>query len=90
MQRKKHYTARRFLPLMLLCSFSLSALAQSAGESTEADQEKQEEKITAQPASVSSKKPATTIKAQSAQSADHYEATEEISEDLSVSYPVDI
>ncbi|GAB2521179.1 hypothetical protein [Microbulbifer agarilyticus] len=36
------------------------------------------------------KKAKTSIKAQSAQSADSYEATEEISEDLSVSYPVDI
>nr|WP_010132653.1 hypothetical protein [Microbulbifer agarilyticus] len=36
------------------------------------------------------KKAKTRIKAQSAESADNYEATEEISEDLSVSYPVDI
>lgn len=90
MQRKKPNVLPRFLPLILLCSFSLPALAQSAGEDTEADQEKLQEKATAQPASVSNKKPATTIKAQSAQSADNYEATEEISEDLSVSYPVDI
>lgn len=32
----------------------------------------------------------TKIKAQSAKNADSYEASEEISEDLSVSYPVDI
>lgn len=35
-------------------------------------------------------KPPKTIKAQSAKNADSYEASEEISEDLSVSYPVDI
>ncbi|WOX06625.1 hypothetical protein [Microbulbifer pacificus] len=90
MQQKKRSAVLQFLPLILLCSFSVGALAQSAAESSEADQEKQEETVSAQPASVSNKKPPATIKAQSAQSADNYEATEEISEDLSVSYPVDI
>lgn len=90
MQRKILKTVRQIPTLILLCSVSLTALSQSSGESTETDQQKQEEKVTAQPASVSTKKPAATIKAQSAKSADNYEATEEISEDLSVSYPVDI
>lgn len=90
MQQKRPSAVLQSLPLILLCSFSMGAQAQSAAESTEADQEKQEENVSAQPASVSTKKPPATIKAQSAQSADNYEATEEISEDLSVSYPVDI
>lgn len=90
MQRNRQTTLLRFLPLILMCSFSLGIQAQSASDGAETDQEKQEEKVTAQPTSVSTKKTKTTIKAQSAQSADNYEATEEISEDLSVSYPVDI
>ncbi|QIL91562.1 hypothetical protein GNX18_18580 [Microbulbifer sp. SH-1] len=90
MQRYRQTNLVRFLPLILLCSFALGAQAQSAADDAKTDQEKQEEKVSAQPASVSTKKPTATIKAQSAQSADNYEATEEISEDLSVSYPVDI
>ncbi|WP_105101870.1 hypothetical protein [Microbulbifer pacificus] len=90
MQRKQCTTRLRFLPLMLMIGLTPPALAQSTGESKETDQKQQEENVTAKPVSVDSSKKAGSIKAQSAKSADSYEATEEISEDLSVSYPVDI
>lgn len=81
--------------IVLLASAALPAAAQAA-EEAEADAQKtpvaaQEAspQETAKPVEAAAPK-APRIKAQSAQSADDYEASEEISEDLSVSYPVDI
>ena len=78
----------------LLTATALPAAAQTAEES-ETDTQKapvaaQEVSTgeTVKPIEAATKAP--RIKAQSAESADEYEASEEISEDLSVSYPVDI
>ncbi|WP_299598529.1 hypothetical protein [uncultured Microbulbifer sp.] len=94
MQRKT-FSGAIALALSLLAPVAVSASAQTA-EETEATAENQA--VKAEPVSVkTTEKPAKAaakktprIKAQSAQSADKYEASEEISEDLSVSYPVDI
>ncbi|WP_043317689.1 hypothetical protein [Microbulbifer sp. HZ11] len=79
---------------------SLGIQAQSTGDNN--NQESKEtpvpeaKAVAAKPVTVKqstevpAKKAKTSIKAQSARNADSYEATEEISEDLSVSYPVDI
>ncbi|MFV8783807.1 hypothetical protein ACNKU7_15425 [Microbulbifer sp. SA54] len=80
---------------------AVAAQETNNGEDNSAGENAAEDSVTAQPVAVGSaqqtqqqvqqtKKPTQTIKAQSADSADSYEASEEISEDLSVSYPVDI
>lgn len=89
----------------LLTGFALSTVAQSTDESEagaqdaaatsqDANQQKVSTQETVKPVSAASETTTSTkaprIKAQSAKSADNYEASEEISEDLSVSYPVDI
>ena len=78
-----------------LSSATFCAAAQTA-ETSQADTQKtpvatQEvsSQETAKPVEATATK-APKIKVKSAQSADDYEASEEISEDLSVSYPVDI
>ncbi|MCK7598494.1 hypothetical protein M0G74_14530 [Microbulbifer sp. CAU 1566] len=85
------------LPGVLLLALSAPALGaeenaeESAKESVKkSTEESANTEVIAQPVSVAKKKPAPKIRAQSAESADSYEASEEVSEDLAVSYPVDI
>ena len=81
------------LPGVLL--LALSAQVLSAEENAEESAKENavataNTEVAAQPVSVAKKKPKPKIQAQSAESADSYEASEEVSEDLAVSYPVDI
>lgn len=82
------------LALIMLTAFGAPAFAQNSDsgetESKEKTSQQAIEKTTAEASTKSAPAKPTKIKAQSAQSADNYEATEEISEDLSVSYPIDI
>ena len=81
-------TSRAFaLTGALLLALAAAAATQAAEEQSD---ESSDTAVTAQPVSVTKKKPAPKIQAQSAESADSYEASEEVSEDLAVSYPVDI
>lgn len=80
--------------LLLITAFAGTVAAQEATEDSDTTVD-QKETVSAQPVAVGStqqqqKKSTPKIKAQSAENADSYEASEEISEDLSVSYPVDI
>ena len=94
----------RALVFAVLTAAALSVQAQTTGESEAASQaeaadtQQVSSEETAKPVKATSAQASTTkpkskpakIKAQSARNADNYEASEEISEDLSVSYPVDI
>ncbi|AQQ68651.1 hypothetical protein Mag101_14175 [Microbulbifer agarilyticus] len=89
--------ATAFACALALQSAPSIAQQEAADTASEKTQQSDDSENTAAPktavdteAAPKPKKVKTTIKAQSAQSADSYEATEEISEDLSVSYPVDI
>ncbi|WP_288132673.1 hypothetical protein [Microbulbifer sp.] len=75
---------------VILTTTLLPGGLQAQVEST--DQKENVEEVKPQKVSSNETKdePKAKIKAKSAESADSYEATEEISEDLSVSYPVDI
>ncbi|WGL18135.1 hypothetical protein PVT68_07515 [Microbulbifer bruguierae] len=80
--------------LIGLCSAVVTA-QQAAEDGQQQESVKESDEVTAKPVSVtdkqtSSEKPQKKIKAQSAESADSYEASEEISEDNTVSFPVDI
>ncbi|MBN8432438.1 hypothetical protein JF535_16470 [Microbulbifer salipaludis] len=102
MQPTQCFTRSRYqaLAFALLTALAGSVAAQVAGDSASeaSDSGTNQAEASAQPVSVKTTEPAPkpvvkktpTIKAQSAESADGYEASEEISEDLSVSYPVDI
>ncbi|WP_226667832.1 hypothetical protein [Microbulbifer aggregans] len=80
---------------LLSLVFCGALAAQNAAETSD-DAAVEKEAVSAQPVAVGTtqqqkqKKSTPKIKAQSAENADSYEASEEISEDLSVSYPVDI
>ncbi|WP_231759595.1 hypothetical protein [Microbulbifer elongatus] len=98
--------SRRFVVVTLaltlavaLCVQPLGLQAQSSSEDSkpqaQSDKSEQATENTTpvavkQEVKTPAKKTQPSIKAQSARRADSYEATEEISEDLSVSYPVDI
>ncbi|MBY6191640.1 hypothetical protein KUV95_12910 [Microbulbifer agarilyticus] len=89
--------AAAFACALALHPLPSAAQQEAADDASENTQQSDESENTAAPkaavettAAPKPKKTKTSIKAQSAQNADSYEATEEISEDLSVSYPVDI
>ena len=76
---------------ILAVSLSVALSAQTADDSENNANDANANKPTVKAQEVkTTKQQSQTIKAQSAKNADSYEASEEISEDLSVSYPVDI
>ena len=75
----------------LALALSMALSAQTANDSNGSSDDASTTKPTVKAQEVkTTKQQPQTIKAQSAKNADSYEASEEISEDLSVSYPVDI
>ncbi|WP_078085170.1 hypothetical protein [Microbulbifer mangrovi] len=80
------------LAVMAAPGFAQTTETESSAEAETSQQAEQPSQVKSNAAVSEKSTPAkpTKIRAQSAQSADNYEASEEISEDLSVSYPVDI
>lgn len=80
------------LPALLLPALILSALLAVSASAEEETAEEQEESVQAQPVQVAEEQSpaAGNANRREATNADQYQASEEISEDLSVSFPVDI
>ena len=88
-QAKRPFARAALAVLAMTLSTVMWAQESSGGNDTDEENAASGQAVEAKEVKTAAKPP-KTIKAQSAKNADSYEASEEISEDLSVSYPVDI